>query len=434
MTKWLREVSPEDLRKIAPARRKIDFEVLSRTAEIIRNVARRGWKSVAEYTFRFDGPMIMSPDGFRYPEEKLEEAWRELPDEEKELFRRVAERIKDFHEKAFSSVSEYFEENGMGEKLTPIESTMIYVPGGTAPLVSSLFMGVIPAKVAGVKKIYIATPPGRDGKVHKSILAAAHMMKVDGLYRVGGAQAVAAFAFGAEPFPRVDAIAGPGNIYVNYAKKIVMGIVKTDTFAGPSEVMVISEGSDNIELTVWDLLAQAEHDPSSWAVLVSREKPFIDAVQEEISKIVEDENFPRGSTVRTALRRNGFAVKVSSLEEAYQIANDFAPEHLIVNVPRINPKEAIDKVRNAGAIFVGRLPAEVVGDYGIGPNHILPTGSAARFSSPLSAEFFTRKSHFITEEAMKKEGKQILEDAASLARMEGLHSHRKAAEIRLNLI
>ncbi len=434
MTKWLREIDAQNFKNISRGRTKVDFEVLAKVMEIVRNVARRGWKAVAEYTFRFDGPMIMSPEGFKYPDEKLKEGYEQLPDEEKELFKRVKSRIEEFHKKAFESVSEYFEENGMGEKLSPVESAMIYVPGGSAPLISSLLMGVIPAKVAGVKKIYVATPPGKDGKVNPKILAAAHMLGVDALYRVGGAQAIAAFALGKEPFPKVDAVAGPGNIYVNYAKKIVMGIVKTDAFAGPSEVMVIAEGEENTEATAWDLLAQAEHDPSSWAVLVSRDTGFVEEVQQKISRIIENESFPRGTIVRTALKRNGFAVKVNSLQEAYEVANSFAPEHLIVNLPEIDPEDPIEKVKNAGAIFVGRTPAEVVGDYGIGPNHVLPTGGAARFASALSAEFFTKKSHFVTEESMKKNGKTILEDSIKLAEIEGLYSHSKAAEVRLKFL
>ena len=396
-------------------------------AQIIKNVRERGDAALREYSERFDGVAV---EDFLVSEEEIQEALQEVSGEFVAVLKKAAENIRRFH--SFQLRKGYRIENPdgtvLGVKITPIEKVGLYVPGGTAPYPSTVLMDAIPAKIAGCSEIVMVTPPQKNGKVDPAILAAAHVAEVDRIYKVGGAQAVAALAYGTESIPRVYKIVGPGNAYVAAAKKLVYGVVSIDAEAGPSEVLIVSDGKSDPAILAADLLAQAEHDVMSSAVLITDSEKLASEVQQEIERqlvLLEREKIARAS-----IEGNGKIIVTDSIDEALDIANEIAPEHLGLCVD--DPFSCLDRVKNAGSIFLGRDAPEPLGDYFAGPNHTLPTGGTAKFGSPLSVDDFIKKSQYTyyTREALNR----VSEDIALFARQEGLTGHaasilsRKKAE------
>ena len=396
-------------------------------AQIIKNVRERGDAALREYSEKFDGVVIKD---FLVSDGEINEALMEIPAAFTAVLEKAAENIRRFH--SFQLRKGYRIENPdgtvLGVKITPIEKVGLYVPGGTAPYPSTVLMDAIPAKIAGCSEIVMVTPPQKNGKVNPAILAAAHVAGVDRIFKVGGAQAVAALAYGTESIPKVYKIVGPGNAYVAAAKKLVYGVVSIDAEAGPSEVLIVSDGKSDPAVLAADLLAQAEHDVMSSAVLITDSEKLASEVQQEIEKqlvLLERENIARAS-----IEGNGKIIVTDSIDEALAIANEIAPEHLGLCVD--DPFSCLDRVKNAGSIFLGRDAPEPLGDYFAGPNHTLPTGGTAKFGSPLSVDDFIKKSQYTyyTREALNR----VSEDIAMFARQEGLTGHaasvlsRKKAE------
>ncbi len=396
--------------------------------KIVQNVREKGDAALLEYTARFDkvnfvpGDMKVTAEEIARAYEKAGPAWINAMLEAKK-------RITAFHEKQKQKTWLDFEEGmHLGQMVRPLNSVGVYVPGGTAAYPSSVLMNVIPAKVAGVKKIVMVTPPGPDGSVSYPLtLVAADIAGVDEIYKVGGAQAVAALAFGTQTVPRVDKIVGPGNIFVANAKREVFGHVGIDMVAGPSEVLVVADGSANPAFVAADLLSQAEHDALSAVVLVTPDRELAHAVAQELIRQVRE--LDRREIAEASLNKYGTIVVTEDLLEAAQIANDVAPEHLELCVA--DPYGLLPHIHNAGAIFLGHYSPEPLGDYYAGPNHVLPTSGTARFFSPLSVDDFVKKSSLICY------GKEALRDAAEniilLARQEGLQAHAKAVAVRFGL-
>lgn len=391
---------------------------------ILDAVAARGDAAVVEYTARFDG-VKLSPDSLRVPAEELEKAWRSLPSEDREALELAHRRIRSFHERQLDR-SWFVEEEGviLGQRVTALESAGLYVPGGKASYPSSVLMNAIPAQVAGVERIALVSPTPR-GEVNAHVLGTAWLVGVREVYRVGGAQAVAALAFGTPAIPRVDKIVGPGNIYVATAKRLVYGRVDIDMVAGPSEVLVVSDGSGEPAHVAADLLSQAEHDEMATAVLLTTGAAFgarvAEAVEAQLGRL------PRQATARKSWEERGGVLVVASVEEACALANEFAPEHLELAVER--PWDLLGRIRHAGAIFLGHHTPEALGDYAAGPNHVLPTAGTARFFSPLGVEDFVKRSSVVSysREALGRLGQQV----AHIARLEGLEAHARAVEMRL---
>ena len=396
-------------------------------AQIIKNVRERGDAALREYSERFDGVAV---EDFLVSEEEIKEALQEVTGEFIAVLKKAAENIRRFH--SFQLRKGYRIDNPdgtvLGVKITPIEKVGLYVPGGTAPYPSTVLMDAIPAKIAGCSEIVMVTPPQKNGKVNPAILAAAQVAEVDRIYKVGGAQAVAALAYGTESIPRVYKIVGPGNAYVAAAKKLVYGVVSIDAEAGPTEMLIASDGKSDPAILAADLLAQAEHDVMSSAVLVTDSEKLASEVQQEIERqlvLLERENIARAS-----IEGNGKIIITGSIDEALDIANEIAPEHLGLCVD--DPFSCLDRVKNAGSIFLGRDAPEPLGDYFAGSNHTLPTGGTAKFGSPLSVDDFIKKSQYTyyTREALN----MVSDDIALLARQEGLTGHaasvlsRKKAE------
>ncbi len=402
-------------------------DVAQTAAEIIKNVKERGDAALREYSERFDGVAI---DDFLVSEEEMKEALDAVSTEFITVLEKAASNIRLFH--SYQLREGYRIENPdgtvLGVKITPIEKVGLYVPGGTAPYPSTVLMDTIPAKIAGCGEIVMVTPPQKNGKVDPAILAAAHVAGVDRIYKVGGAQAVAALAYGTESIPKVYKIVGPGNAYVAAAKKLVYGTVSIDAEAGPSEVLIISDGRSEPSVVAADLLAQAEHDVMSSAILITDSEELAKAVQAEIERQLA--LLERKKIARASIENNGKIIIAPSIDEAIDIANEIAPEHLGLCVDE--PFRYLDRVRNAGSIFLGRDAPEPLGDYFAGPNHTLPTGGTAKFGSPLSVDDFIKKSQFTyyTREALNA----VSEDIALFARQEGLTGHaasvlsRKKAE------
>ncbi len=391
--------------------------------EIIDAVAREGDRALRDYTERFDG---WRPGEIRVPEAELEAAWRALSEEDRRALELAAERIQRFHERQVPGSWFVEEPDGvvLGQRITPLEAVGIYVPGGTAAYPSSVFMNALPARVAGVERIVMVSPcPG--GRTNPQVLAAAWIAGVREVYRVGGAQAVAALAFGTETVPRVDKIVGPGNIYVATAKRLLYGRVDIDMVAGPSEILVVSDGSGDPAWIAADLLSQAEHDPLATAALVCTDGAFAASVCEEVEAQLA--RLPRAETARESWQARGSVLVVDTLEEACEVANRVAPEHLELAVER--PWELLGRIRHAGAIFLGLHTPEALGDYAAGPNHVLPTSGTARFYSPLGVEDFVKRSSVL---AFSREALQRLAGpVVRIARLEGLEAHARAVERRI---
>ena len=391
---------------------------------IIAEIRQRGDEALRAFTEKFDRVGLTS---FSVSESEVEAAYAEVDDEYISIVREAAENIKAFHEKQLRPSWMTTEENGtiLGQKITPLDSVGVYVPGGTAAYPSSVLMNVIPAKVAGVKRIVMVSPPDGSGKLPAAVLVAAKEAGVKEIFKVGGAQAIAALAYGTESIAPVDKITGPGNIFVALAKREVFGDVDIDMIAGPSEIAVLADDTARADEVAADLLSQAEHDPRACSVLVTPSLTLAEAVAVEVEKQLA--LLPRREIASRAIADYGAIYVTADLDEAVETVNQLAPEHLEVITE--NAMELLGKIRHAGAIFIGRYSSEPVGDYFAGPNHVLPTNGTARFSSPLNVDDFQKKSSVIvySEKALKANGAKI----AKFARMEGLEAHARAVETRL---
>ena len=403
-----------------------DQEIHRRVLEIIADIRRRGDQALIEYTNRFDQCRFASAVELELSRNKLEEAWNSLPAEQAAALENAAGRIRQYAEKQKLESWQYSEVDGnvLGQKITALNKAGLYVPGGKACYPSSVLMNAIPAKVAGVGELIMVAPTPR-GETNALVLAAALVAGVDRVFTIGGAQAVAALAYGTETVPAVDKIVGPGNIYVATAKKLVFGQVGIDMIAGPSEILIICDGRTNPDWIAMDLFSQAEHDENAQAILISDDAEFLEQVELSIEKLLPD--MERAEIIAASLRGRGALVKVADLIQAAEIANRIAPEHLELSVAE--PEALSELIRNAGAIFMGRYTAEALGDYCAGPNHVLPTSGTARFSSPLGVYDFQKRTSLIN---CSQQGAQQLGKIASvLARGEFLTAHARSAEFRL---
>ena len=392
---------------------------------IIDDVRERGDEALFEMTKRFDGADL-NADNIRVTQAEIDEAYALVDASLIEVIRKAMTNIRVYHEKQrqygwFDTTSDG---TILGQKVTPLQSTGVYVPGGKAAYPSSVLMNVIPAKVAGVEKIVMVTPPGKDGKVNPGTLVAAHEAGADEIYKVGGAQAIAALAFGTASVPKVDKIVGPGNIYVALAKKAVYGYVSIDSIAGPSEILVIADETANPRYVAADLLSQAEHDELASAILVTTSEKLAGEVQKEIEGFTQV--LSRKAIIEKSLENYGHILIASSIDEAVAIANAIASEHL--EIVTANPFEVMTKIRNAGAIFIGENSSEPLGDYFAGPNHILPTNGTAKFFSPLSVDDFVKKSSIIyySREALAAKKDDIIQ----FAKAESLTAHANSIAVR----
>ncbi len=392
-------------------------------ADILADVHRNGDSALYRYCEKFDH---VSLNTLEVSQQEIEDAFASVEPEFLEVLRQAADNIRAFHSHQVRSSFLIADKPGvvMGQKIMPIEKIGIYVPGGTAAYPSTVLMDTIPAKIAGCGQIVMVTPPGRDGKVPPSILAAAKIAGVDRIFKVGGAQAIAALAFGTESIPKVDKIVGPGNAFVAEAKKQVFGMVAIDMIAGPSEILIIADGTCEPRFVAADLLSQAEHDKLASAVLVTDSSELAQKVQQELERQLP--LLPREEIARASIDDNGKIIVTPDLQTAIEIANDIAPEHLELCVDQ--PFDYLDAMKHAGSIFLGKHCPEALGDYLAGPNHTLPTSGTARFSSPLSVDDFVKKSQYtyFTGEALEA----VADNIAQFAEKEGLHAHARSAVIR----
>lgn len=412
------EVSPEEIF----ARGTAATDVSGIVRDIIDNVKANGDKALYEYCEKFDKAKLSS---LEVTNEEIDEAFSTVEPQFIEILKQAAENIRAFHKQ---QVRQSFILNGdgyvTGQKITPIEKVGLYVPGGTAAYPSTVLMDSIPAKIAGCEEICITTPPSADGKVNPAILAAAKIAGVDRIFKIGGAQAVAALAYGTETVPKVDKIVGPGNAFVAEAKRQVFGLVSIDMIAGPSEILVIADGKSNPKFVAADLLSQAEHDKMASAVLVTDNEELAEKVSAELERQIP--LLPRAEIARISIDNNGKIIVADNLFDVIDVANEIAPEHLELSVD--NPFDYLDKIKNAGSIFMGRYCPEALGDYFAGPNHTLPTSGTARFSSPLSVDDFVKKSQYTyyTKDALKKSAESV----AFFAEKEGLSAHARSVTVR----
>lgn len=404
--------------RVAPA-----VNVEKTVAEIIENVKQNGDAALFEYCERFDRARLSA---LQVTNQEIKEALESVEPRFIEVLQRAATNIRKFHEHQLRSSFIINDEDGIvvGQKVIPVDRAGLYVPGGTAAYPSTVLMDSIPAKIAGCREVVMVTPPNPEGKVNPVILAAASVAGVDKIFKVGGAQAIAALAFGTQTIPKVDKIVGPGNAFVAEAKKQVFGQVSIDMIAGPSEILIVADGKTNPGYAAADLLSQAEHDKLASAVLVTDSMSLAKAVQKEIE--VRIPKLLRADIARASIDSNGKIIVAENLDAAIEIANEIAPEHLELCVDR--PFDYLDKIRHAGSVFMGRNCPEALGDYLAGPNHTLPTGGTARFSSPLSVDDFVKKTQYTyyTQQALEK----VAEDVAYFARAEGLTAHAESALVR----
>ncbi len=403
-----------------------DFEIHKQVLDIIADVRQRGDKSVIEYTNRFDQCQFKKATELELPEKVLKDAWTSLSATQAEALQTAANRIRAYAEEQKLQSWQYTEDDGtiLGQKVTALNRVGLYVPGGKASYPSSVLMNAIPAKVAGVKELIMVVPTPR-GETNPLVLAAAYVAGVDRVFTIGGAQAIAALAYGTQSIPAVDKIVGPGNIYVATAKKLVFGQVGIDMIAGPSEILVICDGQTSSDWIAMDLFSQAEHDENAQAILISDDSDFLDTVQQSIEKLLPE--MERAEIIRTSLQNRGAFIKTRHLDEAAGIVNTIAPEHLELSLA--NADEFSQKIHNAGAIFMGRYTAEALGDYCAGPNHVLPTSGTARFSSPLGVYDFQKRSSLIN--CSEKGASELGKIASILARGESLTAHARSAEFRI---
>ncbi|WP_278447350.1 histidinol dehydrogenase [Stutzerimonas kunmingensis] len=403
-----------------------DDGVNERVLEIIKAVRERGDAALVALTQRFDGLQVASMADLILPRARLEQALERITPAQREALEIAAERVRSYHERQKQDSWTYTEADGtvLGQKVTPLDRAGLYVPGGKASYPSSVLMNAIPAKVAGVPEVVMVVPTPR-GELNELVLAAACIAGVDRVFTIGGAQAVAALAYGTESVPPVDKIVGPGNIYVATAKRHVFGKVGIDMIAGPSEILVVCDGQTDPDWIAMDLFSQAEHDEDAQSILVSPDAAFLDRVAESIARLLP--TLERADIARTSIEGRGALIQVADMQEAIDVANRIAPEHLELSVAE--PEQWLPQIRHAGAIFMGRYTAEALGDYCAGPNHVLPTSGTARFSSPLGVYDFQKRSSIINCSA---EGASTLGKVASvLARGESLTAHARSAEYRI---
>ena len=405
------------------ARKEPAVDVAAVVSEIIQAVRAEGDAALKRYAAKFDGAALSA---LAVPESEIEEALQQMEPEFLRILQEAADNIRAFHQHQVRNGFILNDRDGivMGQKIIPMDRVGLYVPGGTAAYPSSVLMDSIPAILAGVREVVIATPPGKDGKINPAILAAAHTAGVTRIFKMGGAQAIAALAYGTESVPRVDKIVGPGNAFVAEAKRQVSGQVAIDMIAGPSEILIVADGKTNPVHAAADLLSQAEHDKLSSAVLVTDSLALAEAVREELERQIP--TLLRQEIARVSIDNNGKIIVAEDLMNAIDIANEIAPEHLELLVD--NPFDYLDKIRHAGSVFLGRNCPEALGDYLAGPNHTLPTLGTARFSSPLSVDDFIKKTQYtyFTRDALRK----VSEDVAVFAEKEGLTGHARSARIR----
>ena len=393
-------------------------------SDIIANVRKNGDKALYEYCEKFDHAKL---DSLLVTQEEIQEAVASVEPRFLEILRQAAANIRNFHQRQVRNSFIINDQNGIviGQKIIPVDRAGLYVPGGTAAYPSTVLMDSIPAKIAGCREVVMVTPPSADGKINPVILAAASIAGIDKIYKLGGAQAIAALAYGTESVPKVDKIVGPGNAFVAEAKKQVFGMVSIDMIAGPSEILIVADGATNPRHAAADLLSQAEHDKLASAVLVTDSMELARAVQAEIEEQIPQ--LLRADIARASIDNNGKIIVADNLNKAIDIANEIAPEHLELLVD--NPFDYLDRIRHAGSVFMGRNCPEALGDYFAGPNHTLPTSGTARFSSPLSVDDFVKKTQYTyyTADALEK----VAEDVAFFATQEGLTAHAKSAVIRM---
>lgn len=422
LTEETRKNILENLLKRSPNSYK-EFE--GRVADIVAAVKEKGDEALFEYTARFDQVQISS-DTIRVTEEEIEEAYQNVDKDLLEVIRKALVNIRAYHEKQrrYSWFDSQPDGTLLGQKISALAKVGVYVPGGKAVYPSSVLMNIVPAKVAGVEQIIMTTPPGKDGKVNPSTLVAAKEAGVDVVYKAGGAQAIAALAYGTESIPKVDKIVGPGNIYVALAKKAVYGHVSIDSIAGPSEILVLADETANPRFVAADLLSQAEHDEMASAILVTTSEELAQKVSKQVEEFVAV--LSRKAIIQKSLDQYGYILVAETLEEAIDTANAIASEHLelVVN----NPFEVMTKIKNAGAIFIGEYSSEPLGDYFAGPNHVLPTNGTAKFFSPLSVDDFIKKSSIVyySKEALEA----VREDIIQFAKAEQLTAHANSIAVR----
>lgn len=392
---------------------------------ILENVKANGDKAVFEYTKKFDG-FDLNAGNILVTKEEIEEAYELTDSALIDVIKKALVNIRDFHEKQKQNSWFTSTEKGtfLGQKITPLKRAGVYVPGGKAVYPSSVLMNVVPAKTAGVDEIIMTTPANREGKLNPAVLVAANEAGVDRIYKVGGAQAIAALAFGTESIPKVDKIVGPGNIYVALAKKAVFGNVSIDSIAGPSEILVLADKTANPRYVAADLLSQAEHDEMASAILITDSEELSDNVQKEIEGFIAE--LPRTDIIKASLKNFGHILIAENIDEAIKAANNVASEHLEILTE--NPLETMTKIRNAGAIFLGPYSSEPLGDYFAGPNHILPTNGTAKFFSPVSVDDFVKKSSVVyySKEALE----EVHKDIEQFAKSEGLYAHANSIKVR----
>ena len=404
----------------------VDHQVNESVRHILHEVKTRGDQAVLEFTEKFDRLKVGSVAELEMDQSRLQQALDAIPQDQRVALEKAAERIRDYHERQNQKSWQYEDEDGtvLGQKVTPLDRAGLYVPGGKAAYPSSVLMNAIPAKVAGVSEVVMVVPTP-DGVVNDMVLASAAIAGVDRVFTVGGAQAVGALAYGTETIPAVDKIVGPGNIFVATAKREVFGVVGIDMIAGPSEILVISDGKTDPDWIAMDLFSQAEHDEQAQSILISPDAEFLDAVEASINNLLT--TMERADIIRTSMTDRAGLIHVADLKQAAEVSNRIAPEHLELSVE--DPEAMLNDIRHAGAIFMGRYTAEALGDYCAGPNHVLPTSGTARFSSPLGVYDFQKRSSIIGFSAAGAD--RMGRVASVLARGEGLTAHARSAEYRI---
>ena len=399
-----------------------DMEIERRVYDIIENVRANGDAALREYSEKFDGVKL---DDFKVDQSIIDAAWDNLPEDLKHALLVAKKNITEFHSREIEQGFVDMDTPGItrGQKVTPLARVGLYVPGGTAAYPSTIMMTALPAKIAGVKEIIMVTPPQKDG-INPAVLGAAKLAGVDAVYQVGGAQGVAALAYGTEQIPKVDKIVGPGNIYVATAKRQVFGQVDIDMIAGPSEIGVIADESANPVHLAADLLSQAEHDPRARAIMVTNSEKLAQLVSDEVERQLSQ--LPRESIARPAIENNSYIAVMDSVEDMFTVMNEVAPEHLEIQLP--DPMEYMSMVENAASVFLGRYASEPLGDYVGGTNHVLPTSGTAKFSSPLGVYDFVKRISFT--QFSRERLQEVAKDITTLARTEGLEAHARAIEVR----
>ena len=417
----------EELTRLLAFEETADEKLESVVASILADVKKRGDAAVLEYTRKFDRLPLENAAAMELPQSELRTAFDGLPAEQRSALEQAAQRVTDYHRKQVQTSWSYTETDGtlLGQQVTPLDRVGLYVPGGKAAYPSSVLMNALPAKVAGVGELIMVVPTP-DGVKNQLVLAAAYLCDVSRVFTIGGAQAVAALAYGTATIPKVDKIVGPGNAYVASAKRRVFGTCGIDMIAGPSEILVICDGQTDPDWIAMDLFSQAEHDELAQAILLSPDAGFIAAVAQSADRLLEQ--MPRRDIIRTALENRGALIQVADLDEACIISNRIAPEHLELSVA--DPQALLSKLKHAGAIFMGRYTSESLGDYCAGPNHVLPTSGTARFSSPLGVYDFQKRSSLIQVSAQGAQSLGAI--AATLAFGEGLQAHAQSALFRKN--